>query len=181
MYTGIQFSGYKLFCEENIIEFDKITNVNVIIGKNNSGKSSLLDVIEMAYDLDFFEKQRRQIDLIRVNIPITRDMVQSIFLWCSLIGEWSETDYWKKVEGKNVLLELGGTRNLESSSGYRAIETDDIPIIDFFQKGLNVFEQKREIIYLDVYPQKEILFLKKNEIWNFPVQEREPVIWLEYF
>ena len=45
MYIGIQFSGYKLFCEESTLEFDKITNINVIIGKNNSGKSSLLDVI----------------------------------------------------------------------------------------------------------------------------------------
>lgn len=80
MYTGIQFRGYKLFSEENIIEFDKITNVNVIIGKNNSGKSSLLDVIEMAYDSSFFEKQKKQIDLIRVNVPMTKNMVQSIFL-----------------------------------------------------------------------------------------------------
>ena len=38
MYTGIQFSGYKVFSEENLIELDKLTNVNIIIGKNNSGK-----------------------------------------------------------------------------------------------------------------------------------------------
>lgn len=58
MYIGIQFSGYKLFCEESTLEFDKITNINVIIGKNNSGKSSLLDVIEMAYDEASFKKQK---------------------------------------------------------------------------------------------------------------------------
>ena len=28
MYIGIQFSGYKLFCEESTLEFDKITIVN---------------------------------------------------------------------------------------------------------------------------------------------------------
>lgn len=143
MFTGIQFRGYKLFSEENIIEFDKITNVNVIIGKNNSGKSSLLDVIEMAYDEDSFEKQKHQIGSISVYIPMTRDMVKRIFSMLDSIGEWKETDYWEKVEGKNVLIELGGTKNSENGSGYQAIETDDIPIISFFNKGLSVFERKK--------------------------------------
>lgn len=58
MFTGIQFSGYKLFDDEKTIKFDKITNINVIIGKNNSGKSSLLNVTEMAYDETFFERQK---------------------------------------------------------------------------------------------------------------------------
>lgn len=100
MFTGIQFSGYKLFCDETMTELDKITNVNVIIGKNNSGKSSLLDVIEMAYDEDSFNKQKRQIGLLRVFLPVTRNMVQRIFSGYSRIGEWKATNYWEKVEGK---------------------------------------------------------------------------------
>ncbi|MBD5453294.1 MAG: ATP-binding protein, partial [Lachnospiraceae bacterium] len=144
MYTGIRFSGYKLFCEENTIEFDKITNVNVIIGKNNSGKSSLLDVIEMVYDEASFIKQKQQIGLIRVNTPMTRDMVQRIFSGYTGLGGWSETNYWEKVEGKNLLIELGETKNSKIFSGYQAIETDDIPIIDYFQRGLDVFKQKKK-------------------------------------
>lgn len=100
MFTGIQFSGYKLFDDEKNIKFDKITNLNVIIGKNNSGKSSLLDVIEMAYDEASFERQKRQIGSIRVKLPMTRDMVQRIFSGYSRIGGWNATRYWEKVEGK---------------------------------------------------------------------------------
>ncbi len=96
MYTGIQFSGYKVFSEKNLIELDKITNVNIIIGKNNSGKSSLLDVIEMAYDEAFFEKEKRQIDLLRLNSPMTKDMVQSIFSGYSSIGNWNASIIGKK-------------------------------------------------------------------------------------
>ena len=144
MYTGIQFSGYKLFCEENTIELDKITNINVIIGKNNSGKSSLLDVIEMAYDGAAFNKQRRQIGSIKVNIPITRDMVRSIFSASSSVGGWNETNYWEEVEGKNLLIEFSGTKNLEIFSAYKAIETDDIPLIDFLKYELAGFEQKKK-------------------------------------
>lgn len=97
MYTGIRFSGYKLFREENIIEFDKITNINVIIGKNNSGKSSLLDVIEMTYDEASFEKLKHQINLIRVSLPITKNMVQRIFVGYVSIGEWNVRNYWEKM------------------------------------------------------------------------------------
>lgn len=146
MYTGIQFRGYKLFSEENIIEFDKVTNVNVIIGKNNSGKSSLLDVIEMAYDGSFFERQKKQIDLIRINIPMTKNMVQSIFSGFSSIGDWNESNYWKKVKGKNIWIELGGTRDSKNSSGCSAIKDGDIPLTNqsYFQRGLHEFEQKRK-------------------------------------
>ena len=136
MYTGIQFSGYKVFSEENLIELDKITNVNIIIGKNNSGKSSLLDVIEMAYDEAFFEKEKRQIDLLRLNSPMTKDMVQSLFSGYSSIGNWNASNYWEKVEGKNILIELGGTRNSKNPSGYRAIDNGDIPMTNksYFQR-----------------------------------------------
>ncbi|MCM1327734.1 MAG: ATP-binding protein [Lachnoclostridium sp.] len=146
MYTGIQFSGYKLFSEENIIEFDKITNINVIIGKNNSGKSSLLDVIEMAYDETAFRKQNKQIGSICVNTPITKDMVQSIFSGFRGIGVWNETNYWQQVEGKNIMFELGGTKNSKNSSGYRVINTDDFPMANqsYFQNGLYDFERKKE-------------------------------------
>ncbi|MCM1264171.1 MAG: ATP-binding protein [Butyrivibrio sp.] len=146
MYTGIRFSGYKLFSEENIIEFDKITNINVIIGKNNSGKSSLLDVIEMAYDETVFKRQNRQIGSISVSTPFTRDMLQSIFSGYMSIDGWNITNYWEKVEGKNICIEFGGTNNLKNPSGYRARNTDDIPMVrqGYFQNAIAVFEREKK-------------------------------------
>ncbi len=146
MYTGIQFSGYKLFSEENVIEFDRITNVNVIIGKNNSGKSSLLDVIEMAYDEVFFETQKQEIGLIRLNYPMTRDMVQSIFSGYSSIDGWNASNYWEKVEGKDISIEVGGTKNSKNPSGYRAINNSDIPMTNqsYFQRGVYDLERERK-------------------------------------
>lgn len=41
--TSIKIKNYKCFVEET--GFDCIKRVNVIIGRNNSGKSSLLDII----------------------------------------------------------------------------------------------------------------------------------------
>ncbi len=146
MFTEIQFSGYKLFDVEKTIKFDRITNINVIIGKNNSGKSSLLDVIEMVYDEASYEKQKRQIGSIRVKLPMTRDMVQHIFSEYSRIGDWNETRYWEKVEGKKALIEFGGTKNSKNSGGYWAVNTGDIPMENesYFRSGLYDFEQERK-------------------------------------
>lgn len=168
MYTGIQFSGYKLFCDENIVNFDNITNVNVIIGKNNSGKSSLLDVIEMAYDEVSFQKQKRQIDSIRVWLPMTKEMVQAIFKGYSRIGEWNETDYWRKVEGKNALIEFGGTKNSNNSDGYWAITTGNIPLEEdhrYFQDGVYCFErEKKNYIFKRLSAERNIVPEKEGEL-----------------
>lgn len=43
--SNIKFKNYKSF-KENWVRVDNISNVNILIGRNNSGKSSVLDVIE---------------------------------------------------------------------------------------------------------------------------------------
>lgn len=52
---GIKISNYK--CFDKTIGFDEIKPINVIIGKNNIGKSSLIDMIEFHYDKDKFGKE----------------------------------------------------------------------------------------------------------------------------
>ena len=47
---GIKISNYK--CFDNPIGFDEIKPINVIIGKNNIGKSSLIDMVEFHYDME---------------------------------------------------------------------------------------------------------------------------------
>lgn len=167
MFTGIQFSGYKLFDDDKNIKFDKITNLNVIIGKNNSGKSSLLDVIEMAYDEASFKKQKQQIGLIRVKAPMTEDMVQAIFGGLRSIGEWNATNYWKKVEGINALIEFGGTKESKNSSGYWAINTGNIPMENesYFRRGLNVFgQEKKNYIFRRLSAERNIVPEKESDL-----------------
>lgn len=163
MYTEIQFEGYKLF--SNTIKLDKISNLNVIIGKNNSGKSSLLDVIEMAYDDDIYEKQKQQISLLKLNFQMTKSMVQSIFSGYSSIGSWSAERYWEEVEGKKIWVELGGSKNAQKPSGYRVVDTTDIPMVNqsYFQRGLHEFEKDRKNYVFkrlsaerNIVPEKEI-------------------------
>lgn len=165
MYTGIQFSGYKLFCDEITIKLDKIANVNIIIGKNNSGKSSLLDVIEMAYDEDSFKKQNRQIDSIKVSLPMTRDMVHNIFSGHSSIMGWSEMRYLENVKGKSVLIEFGGTKTSKNPSGYWALNVDEFPVVGHFYNGLNFFErEKKQYIFRRLSAERNIVPEKESDL-----------------
>ncbi len=46
--NSIAFKGYK--CFDKMVEIRNIKQINIIIGKNNIGKSSILDIIEMMYN-----------------------------------------------------------------------------------------------------------------------------------
>lgn len=146
MYTAIKFKGYKLFSDESLMELDKISNVNVIIGKNNSGKSSLLDIIEMVYDINRFQSLRKLISFLVVRLPITRSMVTYMFSSYSNIGGWTVENYWKKVNGKTIDIELGGIGQTIWQSKSKVIDATDIPLIDTseFERGLDILLSGRK-------------------------------------
>ena len=168
MYTGIQFDGYKLFPENNTMKLDDISNLNVIIGKNNSGKSSVLDVIEMAYDHEKFERQKRQICSLRINAPITREMVREIFQDYSRIRTLNETAYWEQAIGKELLVELGGTKNAKRPGGcYAPTENkvNSLFYINDFQAEINEFERERKrYLFRRLSAERNIVPEKEMEI-----------------
>ena len=53
MYTSLKIRNYKCFASDhNFQGFDNIKPINVIIGKNNSGKSKLLECIKQLVEKD---------------------------------------------------------------------------------------------------------------------------------
>ena len=54
-FNKIIFEQYKCFKTENVIE--NIKPINIVIGKNNIGKSSLLDIIEIMNNPELFWKK----------------------------------------------------------------------------------------------------------------------------
>ena len=47
---NIRFKRYKAFSNDQYAEINDISCINVIIGKNNCGKTSLLEVVEKVFD-----------------------------------------------------------------------------------------------------------------------------------
>lgn len=72
---SIRFNEYKSFKSNNSLT--NLKNINVIIGKNNSGKSSILDVVEFIFDKD--NKDFNDIKNVEITQIITEYAVERVF------------------------------------------------------------------------------------------------------
>ena len=127
---NIVFSGYKSFKEENVLQHLK--NVNIIIGKNNCGKSSILDVMEYLFAKDDLPKIK--IDELKITQNITMDAILKSFdsnISGGSIGG-NHLEFGKTLEGKEFLSSFKKTITTEYRTNPRAkidtkyIENDTI-------------------------------------------------------
>ena len=97
---NIRFKGYKAFSRDQYAEMENLSRVNVIIGKNNCGKTSLLDCIETIYSNELSIKPFRDVEEIIVDAPFDKDMIRHVFSNCSGIGIWNRSNLAEYVAGK---------------------------------------------------------------------------------
>ena len=89
---NIRFKGYKVFSSEEYTEVQNISPVNVIIGKNNSGKTSLLDIMESVFDSKTKLRIGFDIEDLQLDLPFDNNMVNGAFSGgLSGIGRWNKT------------------------------------------------------------------------------------------
>ena len=88
---NIRFKGYKVFSNKQYVEVENISPVNVIIGKNNSGKTSLLDIMETVFDSKSKLRIGFDIEDIQIDLPFDGNMVNNVFSSLSGIGRWDKT------------------------------------------------------------------------------------------
>ena len=97
MYTAVHFSPYKSFSDSKNNSILDIQRVNVFIGKNNSGKSSLIDILRCVYDINDFVEMRQRVSDIEVDAPIQRQHIDSVFSGYSQIGNFRNAEqFWEK-------------------------------------------------------------------------------------
>ena len=122
MYKGIRFKGYKAFAADTYTELDNLPRVSVIIGKNNSGKSSVIDVMGMMYDRMY--AMREEItscaEEIAAEIPITRDMCDRLLSGYTSIQGYTSGTLWIKSKGRSI-----GYRVEPEDSGGHIVEWND--------------------------------------------------------
>lgn len=142
MYTGIRFKGYKAFSSENYTELDNLPRVSVIIGKNNCGKSSILDVVGMAYDSHFFEYSFGSINEIIAKVTVTYRMCDRVFSGYASINGNTRDSIWQASKGCSI-----GFRIKSASGNEQATIWDDrIRILDdiFSEKIANFLRNDRK-------------------------------------
>lgn len=89
---NIRFKGYKVFSSENYTEIENLSCVNVIIGKNNSGKTSLLDIMESVFDAKSRLRVGIDVEEMQIDLPFDDGMINAIFSSFSGIGNWNKSN-----------------------------------------------------------------------------------------
>lgn len=112
--TNISFKGYKAFSNDEYVKLNDIARVNVIIGKNNSGKTSLLDVVELVYCENAPIRTGFEVDSLYFDMPFDDEMVNNVFSnGLSGIGRWSRPTLRDYVQGKVFSIKLKANKSVE--------------------------------------------------------------------
>ena len=73
------FSEYKSFQSDRRFEINLNKNVTLIIGRNNTGKSSLIDVLEKIYDQDYFDNKESIVKDLSLSYKLNARHIESGF------------------------------------------------------------------------------------------------------
>ena len=104
--SEIEFENYK--CFNNKVKLENLKSINVIIGKNNIGKSSVLDIVENIYD------PKTKMENYKTNIYVTKKIEESSI--CDTVKIKIETQSTIVTNGyifKNIIME--NTNNFNSN------------------------------------------------------------------
>lgn len=126
---GLKIENYKCFSKE--IGFDEIKPINIVIGKNNTGKSTLIDMVEFYYNDNKFMKECKRNN--KLKLIVNKNLLPSDFsgfssTYCSNI---SITRDRKTLVEKDSAIELFTNKNFSYSYrnvGKRASYSDKIEI-----------------------------------------------------
>ena len=112
MYTNIYFDHYKSYTQDEVNELRDIKRCNVIIGKNNSGKSSLLDVIAASVDEEYFRRNFNSIRNIELDYKLMKEHLYYIFSdRRSLNGVYDPNEFARKEIGQIYRVRLNKIRD----------------------------------------------------------------------
>ena len=106
--NSIRFEGYKSFPTGNPEELMLTPYVSVLIGKNNSGKSSCMDVLEYVFDCKSFSGRARAFPKVSVSFELDDEVIGYAFQKSYGGGDvpGNHYDYGKKFVGKYIYADL---------------------------------------------------------------------------
>ncbi|MCA1027793.1 AAA family ATPase [Cytobacillus kochii] len=76
---SIYVNGYKCFIEGDFVGIEEIKPFNILIGRNNSGKSSLLDILSYATNKNTFNKNKKDFNEIVIGYKLTNKEIEACF------------------------------------------------------------------------------------------------------
>ena len=152
---NIRFKGYKVFSKNDYVEMKDLSHVNIVIGKNNSGKTSLLDVIETIYNNKSLLHPCVDVENIQFDVPFGKDIVDGIFSGFSSIGSWTASSMTEFTKGKMYSINLIPGESVE-------IEDKSFGVGNYINRANKVISSRRNLYRFrkisaerNVYPEPE--------------------------
>ena len=139
--SGIYFKNYKSFSATDFNELTNIKKINLIIGKNNCGKSSILDIIQYILNAEIFTKNNNRFHDIEIVFPITEKYYKNVFRQerrgGKIIGDHFE---YAKQNLENELIRLNiQTKNNYSETIHFSYKFSEFNSTENFKSELNTF------------------------------------------
>lgn len=132
--SSISFKGYKVFPKDEHTRIDRLSRVNVIIGKNNSGKTSLLDIVEMIYDGK--TTSYSDVDDIFFGYPVDKEISNRIFSGYSSIGGLNASTFLQKYDGKFFSVRLKAKLEIDEDKEFQQLSS-------FLYRGVGSISERR--------------------------------------
>ena len=110
--ANIALKGYKVFPRNEYTRMNNISRVNVIIGKNNSGKTSLLDIIELAYDSNSPIRVGKDVDEVIFDAYLDDVAAERVMSGYSSIGGWNLTRVQEYFHERTFVMKLVGNNSI---------------------------------------------------------------------
>jgi hypothetical protein len=133
--NGIKFKGYKSFTKE-YADINSISNINVFIGRNNSGKSSCLDIIENLTNVESLSHNAFLNNGLEIEIGhnLSDSEIRRVFRNDTFGGGISGNHYefGKNFIGKELRF-LVGIKSNDSYDGSKLAKFEYTPITDDLQ------------------------------------------------
>lgn len=110
---SISFCGYKSFPSTLDVNMTEIGNVNVIIGKNNTGKSSVIDIVEFILDISKYSKYKNGVSSLDVGVKLDDNVISNVFQKGYARGgiNGDHYEYGKKFVDQIFILRVSSEKN----------------------------------------------------------------------
>lgn len=160
------FKDYKSYKKEADIYIPEISDFNVIIGKNNTGKTSFIDIIDFITNSDEFIDKQKYI-LPKAHFTVRIDKEHNIKLFEQNINKegtlsYNEENLRISLDGKDISGYCPYKKSMEAYLGKDGVNLQ--PLLELYKQELSRYKILRISAERDIRPEPEnkILNLKEN-------------------
>ncbi|PKE62347.1 ATP-dependent nuclease [Macrococcoides caseolyticum] len=138
---GIEFYNYKTFKNDEFVGISEFKKINVIIGKNNIGKSAMLDSIKMLRNIKSVTKFNEKSEKMKLYFELTEDLIEKYFDKHISTGGYTYYEYGMFLSNKVIQFEFQINNSTFNSYNIK-LNSDKEECQNIFKMYNRIYEEK---------------------------------------